>query len=554
MLGRQGTLAAILMRNFTRLLIAPALLFALICPAVADRFAVTTYHYNNQRTGWNGRENILSPATLNSNTFGKLWHTTLDGDVAGSPLYVPQVKVDGTKHDVVYAATNANSVYALDSSDGHLLWGPVRVVPPISDVAFLGSGDLHHPNGILSTPAIDLKSQTIYVGALFQPKIQQEFGVWALDLSTGKIKSGWPVILHGSYLGCKFDGGQVLQRGALLLNTDGWLYVPFGARQDRPDWHGWIVGVDTHLPAAKQRLWSPDPHAEGGGIWGVGGPSADLSGNIFVVMGNDFAKHGVDLGQTVTKLLSTPTGLVANIDSKSVFMPRNVVYLNETDEDLGGGGGVILPDLTMTDGTKSIEWDLITTGGKEGVVYLLDRNNLGGIGNSLFSKLYFGDPKIRDLGEIRAVPAFFSAGSAGQFLFYPGEDAGVDGEHALVGLKLGLGADGKPSLTQVWTLPADLQRPASPAVSSDGANNGIVWLVEPDLTTEGGMGPGVLHAYDALTGKELYNSNQNATRDALTHARKFAGPVIVGGKVFVGVDGVMCYGMLPVSEAGAGGN
>ena len=509
----------------------------------ADDLSVTTFHYDNQRTGWNSRETVLTPANVASATFGRLWSTHLDGDVCGSPLYVAGVTINGVSRDIVYAATNANTVYALDALTGRILWGPVRVARPISDVAFTGSGDLKRPNGILSTPVIDLAHSRIYVCALSQPGISQIYQVWAIDITTGHIERGWPVLVHGSFLGCLFDAGQIDQRGALLLDNDGWLYIPFGARFDRPDWHGWIVGIDTNHPSAPERLWSPDPYDDGGGIWGVGGLSADSAGRLFAVIGNGantFATGGKELGQSIVRLEPTPHGLSIHYNASDCYVPSNVAYLNETDEDLGGGGAALI----TAHGDPSHR-SLLITGGKEGVVYVVDQAHLGGLSGELYKKRYFGDPNTPDLGEIRAAPAYFDAGAAGQIVYVPGEDPGPDGEKGLVALQLSFGDSSQIQVAQIWTLSQALARPGSPAVSSNGAQDGIVWITEPDLSDENGPPMGELHAYDALRGKELYNTEQAPQRDRLVHSRKFSAPVIVNGWVYVGVDGIDAYGLLP---------
>jgi outer membrane protein assembly factor BamB len=151
---------------------------------------------------------------VRAQSFGKLWDQPLDGFVNGSPLQVSGINVGGQKRDVVYAATERNSVYALDAASGKVLWSRKQLAPPITAMEFSGEWRPNIVHGVLSTPVIDLSSGTIYICGLHAPGLRQQFVVWALDIRTGKNAPGWPVVVRGSYAIHRFVPGQVMQRGA----------------------------------------------------------------------------------------------------------------------------------------------------------------------------------------------------------------------------------------------------------------------------------------------------------------------------------------------------
>ena len=202
--------------------------------AGAQGVSITTFHGDNARLGWNNRETALTPDAVAGRAFGKRWERRLGGKVTGSPLYVSRLVVAGRARGVVYAATGDNSVYALDAADGRVLWARRRLAPPPRD--WRGSPEM----GILGTPVVDEAAGTLYACGVRPRGLRQVFQVWALDLATGATRAGWPVTLAGEDRGCRFEAGQLYQRGALSL-VDGWVYAPFGGRGDVPPWHGWGV-------------------------------------------------------------------------------------------------------------------------------------------------------------------------------------------------------------------------------------------------------------------------------------------------------------------------
>jgi outer membrane protein assembly factor BamB len=519
----------------------------------AEPVDVLTFHGDDSRLGWNSRETVLKPGNVTAASFGKVWETKLDSSCYASPLAASNVKIGGRLHDVVYAATENNSVYALDAATGLILWQTEQLARPLTVDEFNSCPNVNPTVGITGTPVIDRKTGAIYVCGATQPRLRQVYKVWALDIETGKVKSGWPVTVGGTWRNVEFDGGQLVQRAALSL-IDGWVYISFGARCDVGNWHGWTVGIDAARPAAKQRLFSYSATGDGGGIWCSGGLAADTRGNLYTATGNgEFALGDgrQNLSEAVVRL-TTAKGLAFSGSAKDFYVPVNYKFLDDNDEDLGGSGAIVLPDMPETNTPH-----LVLTAGKDGLVYLLNRDNLGGVGGELQKTRYFGDPNGAYHGNIRSMPAYFDGGGeAGRFVYVPGNETGPNGEKGMVALKIApASANGPAALAEAWTLKTTLDNAATPAVSSDGAKDGIVWLISPRGDDDFGGGAGKLWAFNALTGDVLYDSGMAGQRDTLFDPRKFTAPVITGGRVFVASSRFAAYGLLekadmPAASAG----
>ncbi len=511
----------------------------LTAKATAQGVNILTFHGNEARLGWNAQETQLTPSTVNSHSFGKLWETPLDGQIYGSPLHVSDLEIGGKKRDVVFTATENNSVYALDASTGQILWGPKTLAPSLNETQYNDCNNIHPRHGITSTPVIDLEKQTIYVCGVTQPGIRQVYQVWGLDLLTGDVRPGWPVTLKGRYQGCDFDAGQLTQRGALNL-INGWLYIPFGSRCDIGEWHGWIMGVNTGDPSALQRAFTPAPTIEGGGIWGSAGVSADQDGNLYAVTGNggyNLDKGGHNVCESVLRL--TPDG--DGLKMSDYYVPANWKDLDAADVDMGGSSAIVLPDQPDT-----ITPHLVVTCGKDGLIYMVNRDKLGQVGGEVYKQRLFGDPNVSYHSNIKTTPAYFDGGEAGRFVYATGNETGPNGEAGVVALKVVTDGspNGKSRLQTAWTLKQELHQPGAPTVSSNGSKEAILWVIESNKD-DGDLGPpGVLHAFDAITGKTLYRSDEDPTRDTLEDARKFSCPTVANGRVFVGTHGIVAYGLL----------
>ncbi len=504
----------------------------------AQRISVTTFHYDLARTGWNAKERVLTPRNVEKSRFGRLWHTPLDGQVYAAPLVVTGGRVVGSAGDAVIAVTENNTVYALDADTGSPLWQQ-HLARPLTDVEYNDCINISPLHGITSTPFIDLERGEIYVCGATSVRLKQVYKVWALDLASGAVKEGWPITLQGQYRGTAFDGGQLTQRGALTM-VDGRLYIPFASRCDIGEWHGWVMGVNTREPGATQRLFSPSPDSSGGGIWGSAGLAADGQGHLYAVTGNgDFnlSSGGRSITEAIVKLNTSDT-LSFSYQPRDYYVPANYEQLDRIDADLGGSSAIVL------DQPGSATPHLLLTGGKDGLVYLVDRDNLGGIGGEIQKERLFGSPTGGYGSFIKTTPAYFEDGQGGQYVVVTGNDKGRGGTQGVVTLKLSLDANRRSRFNPLWSAGRPLYQPGTAVVSSNGSADAIIWVIESNKNDDDGGPAGVLHAYDARTGRELYRSNQRERRDSLGDARKFSAPTVANGRVYCGTDGVVAFGLI----------
>ncbi len=396
-------------RCLVRLVRAVALFAALaglvqIAPPARAKVNVTTYHNDNARTGQNLKETLLTPDNVRFTRFGKLFAYPVDGYVYAQPLYLSNVTVPGKgRHNVVFLATEHDSVYAFDADDNtganaDPLWH-VSFLNPNAGVTSIpndeiGSWDIVPEIGITGTPVIDANSGTLYVvvktrepGPLGSTLYPQR--LHALDIHTGQEKPGSPVLITASVpgIGDGNDGqGNVPfysklenQRAALLL-LNGVVYIAWGSHGDITPYHGWILGYDARtlqqvaiFNATPNGLTDPSGYPIGaGGIWqGGAGLAADDQGNMYFATGNgsfDAATGGIDYGDSIVRLRTLPGGSLAVAD---YFTPLNQDYLNRTDADLGSGGVLLLPDQ------PGPHPHLLVQAGKEGKIYIIDRDRMG---------------------------------------------------------------------------------------------------------------------------------------------------------------------------------
>lgn len=492
-----------------------------------------TFHYDNARLGWNSEESVISPASLKRGGFGERWHASTDGLVWGSALLVHKLKTSRGPIDVIFAATDHNSVYALDARNGQRIWVRSQLAKPLSEAQFLGTWGSDGVHGILSTPVIDAKSQSLYVCGLEAEGLRQYYAVWSLDLLTGRTRSGYPVRLKAADRGTKFECGQLIQRGALSL-VSGRLIVPFGGRGDVPPWRGWVVSLDAAHPDRPPLSVCTSPYTDGAGVWSGGGVSADERGDLFAATGNgtfDVPAGGACAAECVLRLKADKPRLGLSLKKPDSYTPSNFAFLDEQDEDLGGATPNVLPPI----GGKAPR--LLFIGGKDGVAYLLDRDNLAGIGGEIQKTRIFSQPSAIYHEGIRSTSAYWDAGSSGKFIYVAGDEPGPSGDHGMVALRLAVDpATGLPGISKSWTLSRDFDGPSSPVVSSQGDKNGVVWVVE----TGNGFRSSLL-AYDALTGALLYDSARPGGA-YFAGGRRFTSPVVCDGRVYVGARGVICFG------------
>ena len=512
-----------------------------------------TRDVNNLRTGLNSNETVLTPANVNSTQFGKLFSYALDGVADASALYIANLSIPGQGyHNVVYVATEHDSVYAFDA-DGlgnNPLWKVSFINPAagITSVPPTDTGeccDISPEIGITGSPVIDPATGTLYVIAKTKEvsgsAVNYVHRLHALNIATGAEKFGGPVIIQASVPGDGdgSSGGQVPflslrenQRAALLLNN-GVVYAAFAAHGDQPPYHGWVLGYNA---ATLQRVmaYNSSPNGSGGGIWQSGdGLASDSTGNIYFVTGNgDFNANsgGGDYGDSFMKI--SPGGAVLDY-----FTPYDQANMAARDIDLGSGGTLLLPDQSGSHPHLAI------SAGKNGTIYLVDRDNMGKYKANNNSQIVQSLVNVFPNGTFTTgnfkAPVYFNGS-----LYFSADGDNIKNYTITNGL-LSTSPTSRTGLVPGYP-------GATLSVSANGSTNGILWAVQRiDYDPLGGGGPrapGVLHAYDATNlGHELYNSNQAAgSRDALDYAAKWSAPLVANGKVFVATNArLTVFSLLP---------
>jgi hypothetical protein len=460
-----------------------------------------TWKNNNQRTGLQPNETVLTLANVNATQFGRKFSVPIDGWAYAQPLYVTGLTIGGAKHNVVFVATEHASVYAFDAdAAGPPLWHTNFLGPGITTVQTASNPliPVHPEVGITSTPVIDPGSGTIYALAqtvengVFMNKLH------ALDITSGAERSGSPAVLSDP----GFQDKQEFERCALLL-ANGNVYVTFASYGDIDPYHGYMFAFNASS-LAKVAVWNVTPTGTEGGIWmGAAGPAADQSGNIFVVSGNGTWDGVSNFGQSVVKL--DPTLHVMDF-----FAPFNANQLNIGDHDLGAGGALLVPDQT-----GAFPHELVTCGKNE-PIYVVNRDNMGKKGATDDDEIIqlvhnqLGGPGLQDDDKCFTTAAFFQ-----QTLYFIGNN------DVIKAFSLD-GASGKLSLTPTSKGSFAFPFPGGQAVvSSNGTSNGIVWAV--DFNAEGS-----LHAFDANdVSRELYRSA------SIGQTVKWSVPTVINGKVYV---------------------
>ena len=349
---------------------------------------VTTYHNDNSRTGQNLQETTLTPATVNSSQFGKLFTVTVDGSVYSQPLYLSNVTIGGGTHNVVYVATEHDSVFAIDADAGTFYW-QTSLIPSggstVSSSTDLGCGDISNEVGITGTPVIDTTTGTLYVVAKSKLNGTIYQYLHALDTGTGAEKFGGPANIQASVAGTASDGNgstvtfnarQENQRAALLLEN-GHVVIGWSGHCDIAPWHGWIMSYSASA-LAQEAVYNDSANGYAGGIWMSGsGPAADASGNIYFATGNG-SWNTTDRGESIVKLGAPANSTFAVLD---YFTPYDQAALTNGDNDMSAGGLILLP--TLANGTQ-----LLTMIGKAGALYLVNRSDMGGVLRQSITRLH----------------------------------------------------------------------------------------------------------------------------------------------------------------------
>jgi hypothetical protein len=538
-----GTQAGV--HTITAVSVANASATASVNFAVSDIAGVFMHHNDAARTGQNLREYALTTASVNSLTFAQLFSCPVDGQLYAQPLYMANLLVGSATHNVVFLATEHDSVYAFDADSPSCvqLWktsflGTGVTTMPWTDTAnpsvpgALATNDVFPEIGITGTPVIDPATNTLYVEA----KTKETVGtgcssaspcyvhrLHALNVTTGAEKFGGPIVISGA----SFDPQRHFNRPALLL-ANNTVYVAFGSHGDIQNWQGWVYGYDAGTLSQKFVFSTSDPKtgSNGASVWDSGaGPAADAGGNIYVTTGNGAYDGTKNFSESVLKL--SPTGTLVDW-----FVPFNRSVFDANDIDMGSAGVMILPDAV---GSTAHPHLLIGTG-KVAILYLLDQANLG----------RFNSVANQDVQEVIPVPppntTQLDGGIYGLPAYWNGNIYITGQNFPLSQFTIAGGVIATPqSANSPNTFPP---RGAIPAVSASGNSNGIVWIL--DLNAWPSNGPAILDAYDATNVANLLFSSPASGTGAAGAAVKFTLPTVANGKVYVGGQASFCvYGLLP---------
>jgi len=530
-----------------------ATVFAGILSAIGQaQVNVTTYHNDNARTAQNLQETILAPSNVNSAQFGKLFSVPVDGWIYAQPLYLSGVNISGGTHNVLYVATEHDSLYAIDADTGTIYW-QISLIPSggstVNSSADLGCGDLVPEIGITGTPVIDTSTGTIYLVAKSKVGGNIVQYIHAIDVVTSLEKFNGPVAIQASVPGSASDGNGTMvsfnprlenQRVGLLLDN-GHVMIGWSSHCDINPWHGWIMSYSAaNLTQQPEAAFNTTPNGSEGGTWmSGGGLAADASGNIYFATGNGSWNGTSDFSDSILKLGLPSAGSFPIVD---YFTPFNQGALSGGDTDVASGGVMLLP--TLPSGQQ-----LLVQMGKEGKMYLLDRNNMGKYCPNLTPPCSGNDPQIvqeipgATVG-IWGTPAYWNGS-----IYWGGADDGASADN-LKAFSFNANNSGLISASPTSSSAKAFSFAApSPSISANGSSNGILWGLDdsPFGNCSSMSNCQVLYAYDATNlGNMLYNSNQAAgNRDVPGKMVKFATPTIANGKVYVGTETqVTAFGLL----------
>jgi len=524
-------------RPFVALL---SLVGALLLGLAHGQVNVVTYHNDVARTGLNPSETVLSPANVNSTSFGLLFNQTVDGVVVGQPLYLSDVSIPGLGvRNVVYVATLHDSVYAFDAdsnsgSNSAPLWqvnftNPGAGITTASGTALPCQGVTSYQEaGIVSTPVIDPNSGTLYVIAKTNENGTIFHRLHALDITTGQERGNSPVAIVATFTTnkgttVKFNSLHAMNRPALLLNN-GIVYAAFGSNGCNDSAYGWVIAYNA-TTFQQVGVFNASPGKGLASIWQSGsGPAADGAGNVYVSTSeSDFTGNtgGQDYGMSILKLVQG----VGTLTLADYFTPYNQAFLSQNDLDLSACGTMVLPDQPGPNP------HLLVASGKEGTVYLLNRDNMG----QFCSSCTAGDTQIVQeipsaIGSMFSSPVYWS-----NTVYFAG------GFHPIQAYSLSSYVLATPPAAQSTKMPGG----HAPTISANGNTNGILWAIN---------GPH-LYAFDARTLKMLYNTNQAGTRDQLPATAHFATQTVANGRVYVGTkQGLVVYGLLHQLKPTSGNN
>ena len=513
-------------------------LLPLALAVLSSTAQVTTSQYNNFRTGATVNEKILTPHNVNARQFGKLGAFKVDGPVYAQPLLVPGVEIPGKgRHDVLYVATEHDSVYAFDAyHPGEPPLWQVSFLDKTKGVTVLSEDDVQcffiRPEvGITSTPVIDIHTGTLYV--LSRSRIRHAVGaneyfqhLHALAITTGVEKFGGPRLITASVPGVgagaangkvAFDPLKENARAALTLANNA-IYMVWASSCDVDPYHGWVIAYDAQTLAQKAVL-NVNPNGREAGIWlSDTGPAVDPEGRLYVPTGNgtfDADSGGRDYGDSVLKLDGSSLAV------RDYFTPHDQDRISEADSDVGSSGPLLLPDQSGR------HRHLLLQPTKDSTIYVIDRDNMG---------------KFHRDSDALAGIIHLKGGGYGAMAYWNGRAYFAASDDYLTGYSISNG-----ELSAAMSSSTTFENPgATPSISASGVNNGIVWVISTKTWNGPDTKPAVLYAYDATKlGEPLFTSEQNPQRDRAALATRFVIPIVINGRVYFGTRSeVEVYGLL----------
>ncbi len=522
--------------------------------------AVVTQHNDNARTGMNLNETSLNITNVNTNQFGLVFSRAVDDQIYAQPLVMTNVNVPGRgTRNLVFVCTVNDTIYAFDADDKSVTapyWtnsfiNPPNLVPPSNaDMSAIGACEGNYQDfsgnmGIVGTPVIDPVAGTIYLvartkenGTNFLQRLH------ALDITTGAERPNSPVVITATYPGTgwgsvggviTFDSQRQNQRPALAL-VNGVVYIGWSSHCDNGPYHGWVIGYDQTI-LQRVAVYNDTPNGGYGGIWMSGqAPAADANGNLYLSTGNGTVDTdgGPNRGESFLKLTRSGT----NLNVTSWFTPYNWSSLEAGDIDLGSGGMLLIPGTTLA-----------CSGGKEGVVYLVNRDNMGGLSGSTSADTNVVQTFQVTSDQVHGGAVWWDGPTASYGYIWP---SSVRLQQYKFNRTSGMFV--LPVFAQSPTAAPSGQPGGILALSAHGTNagTGILWAAH-QFTGDANQSvrPGILHAYNAQNvSTELWNSEQLSARDSVGNFAKFVPPTVANGKVYLASfsNRLNVYGLLPTTN------
>ena len=486
---------------------------------------ILTQHNDNLRDGVNAAETVLTPSNVNTRQFGLMFKLAVDDQIFAQPLVVAKVNIANGVHSVVYVATANNSVYAFDANTGAPYWHVNFGAPMSMAIAKWGCNDVLGSSGIMSTPVI--AGNSLFVVAQTYINSTSTHRLHALNLSTGAEQPNSPVQIQAP----DFISYDELQRPA-LLSANGNVYFSFAGHCDQGSWKG-LTFAYNQSSLAQAGVFNAAPNTNGNGIWQSGnGAASDAAGNVYWVTGNGKFDGMNDFSETMLK--AGPT-----LSLEDWHTPSDPGTLDSGDQDLTASGPMLL-----------LNTDLLIAGGKDGKLRLVNTGDMGHEGDST------------------AVQNWLVTSSHIHSITYFNSNLYVWGQADYLKVFNFGGSKFNTSPTYTGNIQAKGHPGATLSISAAGKSNGILWAATNSQGKSDGSGawhmtePGILYAYNLSNMSQLWNNEQNPSRDDCNNYAKFTAPTIANGKVYLPSFGnaqtrsgqVCVYGQLAGGSAGPTGS